>query len=290
MGLDPKTANHIGWYDLTPEEKQVDLWRRNKVVFEKYGQEYFKDYEPMKYPYNVWSFYFQGLAPGIGLHTSMYWLAVENLASEEQKAVWMPQIRQVNHLGTYAQTELGHGSNVASLETTATLDKTTDQFVVNSPTITSAKYWPGDLGRNTSNAVVFARLIIEGKDYGVQPFMVETRDPKTWKHRPGVETGDIGTKFGYTSKDNGYAIFSNVRIPRTNMLMGLCNVSKEGKVSLKGDPRVLYSVMMYIRMLIVKECGNLTMCGNTIALRYLSVRRQFATQMENPQERTIINY
>ena len=120
--------------------------------------------------------------------------------------------------------------------------------------------------------------------------MVETRDPKTWKHRPGVETGDIGAKYGYTSKDNGYAIFNNVRIPRTNMLMGLCNVNKEGEVSLKGDPRVLYSVMMYIRMLIVKECGNLTMSGNTIALRYLSVRRQFATQMENPQERTIINY
>jgi len=35
------------------------------------------------------------------------------------------------------------------------------------------------------------------------------------------------------------------------MLMGLCEVSKEGELSLKGDVRVLYSVMMGIRMLIV---------------------------------------
>ena len=79
----------------------------------------------------------------------------------------MPQLRQVNILGCYAQTELGHGSNVAGIETTATLDKTTDEFVINSPTVTSAKYWPGDLGRNTSHAIVFARLLIDEVDYGV---------------------------------------------------------------------------------------------------------------------------
>lgn len=74
----------------------------------------------------------------------------------------MPLIRNHKILGCYAQTELGHGSNVAALETTATLDKTTDEFVINSPTITSTKYWPGDLGRYTTHAIVFARLIVEG--------------------------------------------------------------------------------------------------------------------------------
>ena len=83
------------------------------------------------------------------------------------------------------------------LETTATLDKATDEFVVHSPTTTSAKYWPGDLGRMSSHAIVFARLIIDGKDYGVQPFIVELRDVDTWKLRPGVSTGDLGPKFGY---------------------------------------------------------------------------------------------
>lgn len=35
----------------------------------------------------------------------------------------------------------------------------------------------------------------------------------------GVESGDIGSKFGFQSNDNGYLKLSNVRIPRENMLM-----------------------------------------------------------------------
>ena len=116
----------------------------------------------------------------------MFMLSVENLSNEEQKARWLPQIRNIDILGCYAQTELGHGSDVASLETTATLDKTTDEFIIHSPTVTSSKYWPGDLGRMTSHAVVFARLIIDENDYGIQPFMVKLRDQETWKHVKGV--------------------------------------------------------------------------------------------------------
>lgn len=39
------------------------------------------------------------------------------------------------------------------------------------------------------------------------------------------------------------------------MLMGLIDVNKEGEVSLMGEPRVLYSTMMGIRMLIVNSVG-----------------------------------
>ena len=34
---DPELVNHIKWYEMTPEEKQEDLWRRNKIIYEKYG-------------------------------------------------------------------------------------------------------------------------------------------------------------------------------------------------------------------------------------------------------------
>ncbi len=40
--------------------------------------------------------------------------------------------------------------------------------------------------------------------------------------------GDIGPKFGFDAKDNGYCIFKNVRIPRRNMLMRYVNIDKEG--------------------------------------------------------------
>ena len=58
------------------------------------------------------------------------------------------------------------------------------------------------------------------------------------------------------------------------MLMGLCEVSKEGELSLKGDVRVLYSVMMGIRMLIVQSMGPFfTILPARNALRYCCVRR-----------------
>ena len=86
---------------------------------------------------------------------------------------------------------------MAALETTATLDKSTDEIVINTPSITAYKYWPGDLGRFSSHAIVFARLIIDENDYGVQPFMVQLRDVNTWRILPGVECGDLGPKIGY---------------------------------------------------------------------------------------------
>ena len=83
---------------------------------------------------------------------------------------------------------------------------------------------------------------------GVQAFFVPIRDLET--HRPfsGIEIGDIGPKFGFTAKDNGYCIFKNVRIPRRNMLMRYVNVDKDGQMNLQDNPKVLYSVMMYTRL------------------------------------------
>ena len=70
-------------------------------------------------------------------------------------------------IGSYAQTEMGHGSNIAGLETTATFDKEKDEFIIHSPTITSTKFWPGSLGIVANHAVVFARLIVDENDFGV---------------------------------------------------------------------------------------------------------------------------
>lgn len=63
------------------------------------------------------------------------------------------------------------------------------------------------------------------------------------------------------------------------MLMGLCDVNKEGELSLKGDARVMYSVMMGIRMLIVQSVGPyFSLHAAKKAIRYCCVRRQFSTQ------------
>ena len=62
-------------------------------------------------------------------------------------------------------------------------------------------------------------MIIEGKDYGVQAFIVQIRDSDTHLPLPGFELGDIGAKMGYNTKDNSYMIMTNVRIPRDNLVL-----------------------------------------------------------------------
>ena len=182
-------------------------------------------------------------------------------------------MKNMDLTGCYAQTELGHGSNLRGFETTATLDMATDEIVIHTPTVTATKYWPGDLGRFSSHALVFANLIVGKKNFGFQAFMVPLRDIETWKHLPGVKTGDLGPKIGYIEKDNGWATFDQVRIPRSHMLMGIAELSKEGKLSLKSDPRVLYTVMMYIRMILTQLSSFYGSAAALITTRYCSIRR-----------------
>jgi acyl-CoA oxidase len=80
------------------------------------------------------------------------------------------------NLGTYAQTELGHGTFIRGLETTATYDSQTEEFVLHSPTITAYKWWPGGLGKTANCAVVMANLITpDGIKRGPTAFFVQLR-------------------------------------------------------------------------------------------------------------------
>lgn len=104
------------------------------------------------------------------------------------------------------------------------------------------------MSKFSNHAVVFAKLILNGQPSGVHAFMVQTRNLQTWEPLPGIEMGDIGPKFGYNSKDNGYMIFKNVRIPRTNLMKRYAEVDAEGNLQLKGDLRALYGIMLETRV------------------------------------------
>jgi acyl-CoA oxidase len=69
------------------------------------------------------------------LHSLMFELTVRYLSDDDQVREWLPKILQCKMIGNYCQTELGHGSNVQGLQTTATLDKETDEWVIHSPTV-----------------------------------------------------------------------------------------------------------------------------------------------------------
>jgi len=162
---------------------------------------------------------------------------------------------------------------------------------LHSPSIKAAKFWPGELGRYANYAAVCARLIIDGEDYGIQFFFVPIRDPKTHLPLPGVECGDLGNKIGYQSKDNGFMLFNNYRIPRTNLLSKFCQVSKEGNITLSGDPRLMYAVMLCMRMWIFCIVWRFSAYATIIAGRYAVTRRQFLTLEKGvKKERKLMDY
>ncbi|XP_059149991.1 peroxisomal acyl-coenzyme A oxidase 1-like isoform X2 [Physella acuta] len=199
---------------------------------------------------------------------------VKKLGTEEQKAKWLPLIQSFQVIGTYAQTELGHGTFLRGLETTATYDAKTREFVINSPTTTSAKFWPGGLGKTSNHCVVMAKLNLDGRDCGMQSFIVPIRDVDTHLPLPGVSVGDIGPKFGYGGMDNGFLILKNVRIPRENMLMRYAQVQEDGTfVSPKND-KLVYGSMTLIRAQLVGSCARALSKAVTIATRYSAVRKQ----------------
>jgi alkylation response protein AidB-like acyl-CoA dehydrogenase len=80
-------------------------------------------------------------------------------------------------LGCYLQTELGHGTNVSALETTATYIPESQEFEIHSPTLTSSKWWIGFLGKTATHGVVQAKLILPGgRDVGPHLFFIQLRN------------------------------------------------------------------------------------------------------------------
>ena len=146
---------------------------------------------------------------------------------------------------------------------------------MNTPTMTSTKWWPGEMGRYANHALIYARLKIKSKDYGVMPFIVQIRNMDTHKHMQGVECGNLGPKLGMINKDNGWLTLKDVRIPRDQMLQRFMKVDRDGEVSVQGDLKILYSTMMATRMYIVTTAREFLAKGLTIGLRYSVCRRQF---------------
>ena len=121
------------------------------------------------------------------VHMAMFIPALEHQTSDEQRAAWLPLAKSFRILGAYVQTELGHGSNVQALETTATFDPAADAFVVDTPSVSATKWWPGGLGKTATHCVLHARLVLPGgKDMGVHAFFVPLRDMETHEPLPGV--------------------------------------------------------------------------------------------------------
>ncbi|CAI5679855.1 peroxisomal acyl-coenzyme A oxidase 1 isoform X1 [Oreochromis niloticus] len=225
----------------------------------------------------------------LDLHLGMFLPTLLNQATPEQMDRFFMPAWTLKIIGTYAQTEMGHGTHLRGLETTATYDPATQEFVLNSPTVSSIKWWPGGLGKTSNHAIVLAQLYTLGNCHGLHAFIVPIRDMNTHLPLPGIVVGDIGPKFGFNEVDNGFLKLENVRIPRENMLMKYAKVEPDGAYVQPPSTKLTYGTMVFIRSMIVAESARALAKSSTIAIRYSAVRHQSEIRPGEPEPQ-ILDY
>ncbi len=142
-----------------------------------------------------------GAGNGIGLQNdivSPYFIAY---CTDEQKDRWWPGIASGEKILAIAMTEPGTGSDLASIAATA--DPDGDEYVVN-----GAKTFITN-GINADLIVTVVRTG-EGRD-GLSLLVVE-------RGMPGFERGRNLDKIGQKSADTAELFFTDVRVPRANLL------------------------------------------------------------------------
>ncbi|KAF9889040.1 hypothetical protein FE257_008017 [Aspergillus nanangensis] len=231
--------------------------------------------------------------PDVASLSANYRIFLKNLEaqmSDDQKAYWIPKAQRFEISGCYAQTELGHGSNLRGIETTATFDPATDEIVLNSPTLSSHKYWIGSLGVMATHALVVARLIVKGQELGTHLFLTPLRDLETHDLLPNVTIYEQGEKTlgTFASMDNGVMKFTHKRIPRAHMLSRYASLDCDGTYHSSQNKKHAYTSMVIIRGLMSQEIGVDVAKAIVIALNYTKFRRQF--NVKDGQETAVINY
>ncbi|XP_019358717.1 PREDICTED: peroxisomal acyl-coenzyme A oxidase 1 isoform X2 [Gavialis gangeticus] len=235
------------------------------------------------------SFIHHGRPEPLDLHLGMFLPTLLTQATQEQQDRFFMPAWNLEIIGTYAQTEMGHGTHLRGLETTATYDPATQEFILNSPTVTSIKWWPGGLGKTSNHAIVLAQLYTQGQCKGLHAFIVPIRQLGTHEPLPGITVGDIGPKFGYDEMDNGYLKMDNFRIPRENMLMKYAKVEPDGTYVKPLNDKLTYGTMVFIRSIIVGDSARSLSRACTIAIRYSAVRHQSELKPGEPEPQ-ILDY
>jgi acyl-CoA oxidase len=216
----------------------------------------------------------------VGVQFGLFGGAVLHLGTEQHHKQYVADICAARLLGCFAMTEHGHGSDVASLQTTATYDRVTEEFVVHTPHDDARKEYIGSAAQDGRLAAVFAQLSSNGESHGVHAFLVPIRDEEG-RTMPGVRIADCGPKAGLNGVDNGQLWFDQVRIPRTNLLNRYGDVASDGSYStpIENATKRFFTMLGTLiqgRISVAGGAGAATKVALGIALHYGDRRTQFA--------------
>ncbi len=227
-----------------------------------------------------------------GVQFGLFGMSIYFLGTEKHHRAYLRDAGTLKLPGCFAMTETGHGSNVRGIETTATYDHATRSFVITTPNIQAQKEFIGNAACHGRMATVFAKMLVDGTDYGVSAFLVPIRDEKGTV-LPGVSIRDCGKKMGLNGVDNGIISFDKVSIPYDNLLDRFAGITANGKFDspIASDNRRFFTMLGTLvggRIGVPRSGLSASKTGLTIAIRYGDQRRQFGP--EGAEEVPILNY
>src|SRR4051794_8059128 len=219
-----------------------------------------------------------------GVQFGLFGGAILHLGTASHHERYLQDVATMELPGCFAMTETGHGSNVQALETTATYDPETEEFVIHTPHESARKDYIGNAARDGRMAVVFAQLISGGSERGVHALLVPIRDAEG-EPCPGVRLEDCGPKVGLNGVDNGRIWFDHVRIPRENLLDKYAQVAADGTYfsPIENSTKRFFTMIGTLiqgRISVSGASISATKVALTIAIRRALERRQFGVPGE----------
>ncbi len=214
-----------------------------------------------------------------GVQFGLFGGAVHHLGTRGHHERYLQQVATFELPGAFAMSESGHGSNVQRVQTTASYDAATREFVIDTPTDEDRKDYIGNAARDGVLAAVFCQLIVDGEKRGVHCILVPLRD-KRGNVCDGVRIEDCGHKLGLNGVDNGRIWFDSVRVPRENLLDRYASVSEDGiyESPIENEDRRFFTMLGTLiqgRISVGGASISATKAALTITIRHALRRRQF---------------
>jgi acyl-CoA oxidase len=273
--------NHNQDEQLSVSELRSRVLDQIKVIYESFPSSVESDIKNPLEKFNVLytlSEYDSQVSIRLIVSLVLYVDAITYLGTEKHREL-LERAYSLKDIGCIALTELGRGSNVSDLETIASYDKVTNEFILSSLTPTSTKWWiPGVQTANM--VVVFAQLIFGNINFGVHAFAVPIRDPSKNLFQ-GITVGDCGKKISLNGMDNGFIIFNNYRVPYSSLLDKYSKInSKRFKSSIENKEKrtaVMLGALTRGKLCGISGSESHLKSALAIALRYSALRKQFSS-------------
>ena len=184
-----------------------------------------------------------------GAHSNLCINQLRRWGNEEQKQKYLPKLVSGEFLGALAMSEMGAGSDVMSMRTTAVRDG--DEYVLN-----GSKMWitnaPG-----ADVMIVYAKTDPDAGTRGVSAFLVE-------RGAPGFSTPPKFDKLGMRGSDTSEVLLDQCRIPAGNLL------AEEGK-----GAAILMSGLDYERVVLAGGSLGIMAACMDLVIPYIHDRKQF---------------